>query len=100
RFTRAACRPSLSRSISSPRSSCFVLVSSRIAETTSVALAISVLSPQSSVLSVAGQASITDLVETVRPLGAALRRENDRSLIRHRHDPRTYPTQTSDLDLH
>src|SRR5437667_2948044 len=98
RFTRAACRPSLSRSISSPRSSCFVLVSSRIAETTSVALAISVLSPQSSVL--AGQASITDLVETVRPLGAALRRENDRSLIRHSHDPRTYPTQTSDLDLH
>src|SRR6266849_2523015 len=100
RFTSAAWSPSLSRSISSPRSSCFVLVSSRIAETTSVALAISVLSPQSSVFSIAAQARITDLVETVRPLGAALRRDHYRSLIRHRHDPGTYTTQTSDLYRH
>src|SRR5262245_31793220 len=40
RFTRAAWRPSFSSSIISPRSSCFELVSSRIAETTSVVLAI------------------------------------------------------------
>src|SRR3989449_1565915 len=100
RFTRAACRPSLSRSISSPRSSCFVLVSSRIAETTSVALAISVLSPQSSVFSFASQTGITDLFEPVRPLQAALRRENHCFLIRHRHDPGTYPAQSSDLHVH
>src|SRR2546426_2665142 len=100
RFTRAACRPSLSRSISSLRSSCFVLVSSRIAETTSVAFAISVLSPQSSVFSVAGQASITDVVETVRALGTAFRRENYGLLIGHCHDPGTYTTQSSDLHLH
>src|SRR6266436_3336028 len=100
RFTRAACRPSLSRSISSPRSSCFVLVSSRIAETTSVALAISVLSPQSSVFSFASQTGITDLVEPVRPLRAAVRRENHRFLIRHRHDPGTYAAQSSDLHVH
>src|SRR2546426_264523 len=100
RFTRAACRPSLSRSISSLRSSCFVLVSSRIAETTSVAFAISVLSPQSSVFSVAGQASITDVVETVRARGTALRRENYGLLIGHCHDPGTYTTQSSDLHLH
>src|SRR6266436_4388276 len=100
RFTRAACRPSLSRSISSPRSSCFVLVSSRIAETTSVALAISVLSPQSSVFSFASQTGITDLVEPVRPLRAAVRRKNHRFLIRHRHDPGTYAAQSSDLHVH
>src|SRR2546426_3724411 len=100
RFTRAACRPSLSRSISSPRSSCFVLVSSRIAETTSVALAISVLSPQSSVFSFASQTGITDLFEPVRPLRAALRRENHRFLIRHRHDPGTDAAQSSDLHVH
>src|SRR2546426_9036151 len=98
RFTRAACRPSLSRSISSPRSSCFVLVSSRIAETTSVAFAIRC--PQSSVFGLGGQPGVAGLVEAVRALGATLRCQDHGILIRDGDDSCSHAPHPRQLHVH
>src|SRR5439155_3868834 len=98
RFTRAACRPSLSRSISSPRSSCFVLVSSRIAETTSVAFAIPC--PQSSVFGLGGQPGVAGLLEGVRALGATLRRQDHGILIGDSDDACSHPAHPRQLHIH
>src|SRR4051812_2918895 len=96
RFTRAACSPSLSRSISSVRSSCLVLVSSLIAETTSVVLAI--LVPQSSVV-VGRQARIPHVRQSIFLLRSSLRLEDDRLCARYGHDARAHPPQSRQLRI-
>src|SRR6266496_313513 len=98
RFTRAACRPSLSRSISSLRSSCFVLVSSLIAETTSVVFAI--IRPQSSVIGLGDQPSVAGLIEAVRALGTTVRCQDHGILIRDSDDPCSDPSHPRQFHVH
>src|SRR6266581_1134784 len=94
RFTRAACKPSLSRSMSSPRSSCLVLVSSRIAETTSVALAIrNRFSVVGCCSPVGGKPGVAYRRERQRPLCPTLKLQHHGGLVGHRDDAGPHPAQ-------
>src|SRR2546425_3783971 len=95
RLTRAACRPSLSRSISSLRSSCFVLVSSRIAETTSVAFAI-----YSPLVLVGNEPGVANLCDAKGALDTVFRGQHHRVLVRNRDNPRPHPAHPRQFHPH
>src|SRR2546422_8798932 len=95
RFTRAAWRPSFSRSISSPRSSCFVFVSSRIAETTSVAFAI-----YSPLVLIGDEPGVANLLDAKRALDTVFRSQDDRVLVRNRHNPCADPAHPRQFHPH
>src|SRR6266849_1191478 len=102
RFTSAACRPSLSRSSSSVRSSCLVFVSSRIADTTSVVFAISsFLAPMLASRSpVHRQPRVADARQGHRPRLGAVGLQHHGPLVGHRHDSSAHPPEPRDGRLH
>src|SRR3989442_665451 len=85
RFTRAACSPSLSRSSSSVRSSCLVLVSSRIAETTSLVFVV-----MGSSSPIHRQTRVANSGQRHRPRRSPLGLEHDRRLVGNGHDTRPH----------